>query len=158
MKLTTFTDYSLRVLVYLAVQPGQRATIAPIATAFGVSENHLVKVVHFLGVQGYLRNVRGKGGGMDLARFADDIVVGEVVRATVGAGQVARCFGEHGGDCVIAPQCRLRGVLEEAVAAFHRVLDGCTLADLVANGEELATLLFLPPRPALAAQRAGSVP
>ena len=158
MKLTTFTDYSLRVLIYLAVQPGQRATIAQIAGAFDVSENHLVKVVHFLGKHGYLNNLRGKGGGMELARPAQDIVVGEVVRATEGAGQVAQCFGEHGGDCVIAPQCRLRGVLGQAVAAFHRVLDGYTLADLVANREELATVLFVPRRPALAGQRAGSMP
>lgn len=156
MKLTTFTDYSLRVLIYLAVQPGQRATIAQIAAAFDVSENHLVKVVHFLGKQGYLNNVRGKGGGMELARPAQDIVVGEVVRSSEGADQVAQCFGQHGDDCVIAPQCRLRGVLKQAVAAFHRVLDGYTLADLVANREQLATVLFVPQRPALAGQRAGS--
>ncbi|MEJ5990072.1 Rrf2 family transcriptional regulator [Ramlibacter sp. PS3R-8] len=158
MKLTTFTDYCLRVLIYLAVQPGQRATIAQIAAAFDVSDNHLVKVVHFLGKQGYLHNVRGKGGGMELARPTEDIVVGEVVRTTEGAGQVAQCFGEHRDDCVIAPQCRLRGVLGEAVAAFYRVLDDYTLADLVANREGLATVLFLPQRPAPAARRAGSMP
>src|SRR5690606_38287290 len=71
MKLTTFTDYSLRVLIYLAAQPGRRATISEVASAYGVSENHLVKVVHFLGRQGWLRNVRGKGGGLELGRPAE---------------------------------------------------------------------------------------
>ena len=156
MKLTTFTDYSLRVLIYLAVQPGRRATIAQIATAFEVSEHHLVKVVHFLGKQGWLNNVRGKGGGMELAQAPRDIVIGRVVRATEGMEQLAECFAEHGGDCAIAPQCRLRDVLEEAVAAFHHVLDSATLADLVANREELATVLFVPRRPGQSSVHAGS--
>jgi Rrf2 family transcriptional regulator, nitric oxide-sensitive transcriptional repressor len=143
MKLTTFTDYSLRVLIYLAVQPSRRATIARIASAFDVSENHLVKVVHFLGKQGWLNNARGKGGGMALARPPQDIRVGTVVRATEGEGRIAACYSEH-GDCAIAPQCRLRDVLEQALAAFYGVLDDYTVADLVANRRELATVLFLP--------------
>lgn len=147
MKLTTFTDYSLRVLIYLAVQPGQRATIAQIAAAFDVSDNHLVKVVHFLGKHGWLHNVRGKGGGMELVRLPQDIVVGRVVRETEGSGPLAECFTEHGGDCAIAPQCRLRDVLEEAAAAFYRVLDGYSLADLVANRPQLARILFHDQRP-----------
>lgn len=142
MKLTAFTDYSLRVLIYLAAQPGRRATIAQIATAFDVSEHHLVKVVHFLGKQGWLANVRGKGGGLELGERPEDIVVGQVVRATEGSTQVAECFGESGGDCQIAPDCRLRGVLGEAVAAFYRVLDAYTLADLVRNRQQLARVLF----------------
>jgi Rrf2 family transcriptional regulator, nitric oxide-sensitive transcriptional repressor len=148
MKLTAFTDYSLRVLIYLAAQPGQRATIAQIATAFDVSEHHLVKVVHFLGKQGWLRNVRGKGGGLELGEQPGDIVVGRVVRATEGSAQVAECFGETGGDCQIAPDCRLRGVLAEAVTAFHAVLDGYTLADLVRNRQALARVLFFDRRTA----------
>ena len=156
MKLTTFTDYSLRVLIYLAVQPSQRATISQIATAFDVSENHLVKVVHFLGKRGWLNNVRGKGGGMELAKPPGAISVGQVARETEGTGQLAECFTEHGGDCVIAPQCRLREVLEQAVDAFYRSLDGYTLADLVTNREQLATVLFMPR--AAAAQLAGSAP
>jgi Rrf2 family transcriptional regulator, nitric oxide-sensitive transcriptional repressor len=148
MKLTAFTDYALRVLIYLAAQPGQRATIAQIATAFDVSEHHLVKVVHFLGKQGWLSNVRGKGGGLELGELPANIVVGRVVRATQGSTQVAECFGETGGDCQIAPDCRLRGVLAEAVAAFHQVLDGYTLADLVRNRQELARVLFFDRRTA----------
>ncbi|HZN47009.1 MAG TPA: Rrf2 family transcriptional regulator [Ramlibacter sp.] len=143
MKLTSFTDYSLRVLIYLAAQPAERATIAQIATAFDVSENHLVKVVHFLGKQGWLTNVRGKGGGLELGAPPEAIVVGRVVRETEGKSVVAECFGESGGDCHIAPNCRLRGVLGEAVAAFYGVLDRYTLADLVNNRQQLARMLFV---------------
>jgi Rrf2 family transcriptional regulator, nitric oxide-sensitive transcriptional repressor len=142
MKLTAFTDYSLRVLIYLAAQPAERATIAQIAAAFRVSEHHLVKVVHFLGKQGWLANVRGKGGGLELGEAPDKIVIGQVVRATEGDDVVAECFGET-SDCQIAPNCRLRGVLHEAVNAFHSVLDRYTLQDLVNNRQQLARMLFL---------------
>jgi len=151
MKLTAFTDYSLRVLIYLATQPGRRVTIAQIATAFDVSEHHLVKVVHFLGKQGWLANVRGKGGGLELGERPERIVVGRVVRETEGPPLLAECFGETGGDCQIAPDCRLRGVLGEAVSAFYKVLDRYTLADLVNNREQLARVLFLDAPPAGAA-------
>jgi Rrf2 family transcriptional regulator, nitric oxide-sensitive transcriptional repressor len=142
MKLTAFTDYSLRVLIYLAAQPAERATIAQIAAAFRVSEHHLVKVVHFLGKQGWLANVRGKGGGLELGEAPDKIVIGQVVRATEGDAVVAECFGET-SDCQIAPNCRLRGVLHEAVDAFHAVLDRYTLQDLVNNRQQLARMLFV---------------
>jgi Rrf2 family transcriptional regulator, nitric oxide-sensitive transcriptional repressor len=142
MKLTAFTDYSLRVLIYLAAQPAERATIAQIAAAFRVSEHHLVKVVHFLGKQGWLANVRGKGGGLELGEAPDKIVIGQVVRATEGDDVVAECFGET-SDCQIAPNCRLRGVLHEAVNAFHSVLDRYTLQDLVNNRQQLARMLFV---------------
>jgi Rrf2 family transcriptional regulator, nitric oxide-sensitive transcriptional repressor len=149
MKLTAFTDYSLRVLIYLAAQPAERATIAQIAAAFRVSEHHLVKVVHFLGKQGWLAHVRGKGGGLELGEAPENIVIGDVVRATEGDAPVAECFGDT-GDCQIAPDCRLRGVLHEAVDAFHAVLDRYTLQDLVNNRQELARLLFLDKRTAAA--------
>jgi len=143
MKLTSFTDYSLRVLIYLASQPGQRATIAEIATAFDVSEHHLTKVVHFLGKAGWLANVRGKGGGLELGELPERIGVGEVVRQTEGHAVVVECFGEEGGNCCIAPVCHLRTVLGEAVAAFYGVLDRYTLADLVSNRQQLAAILFI---------------
>ena len=146
MKLTAFTDYSLRVLIYLAAQPGERATIAQIATSFDVSENHLTKVVHFLGKNGWLANVRGKGGGLELAMPPERVGLGQVVRHTEGAAVPAECFGEGGGHCSIAGICRLSGVLGEAVKAFYAVLDKYTLADLVHNRQALAKVLFgMPP-------------
>jgi Rrf2 family transcriptional regulator, nitric oxide-sensitive transcriptional repressor len=157
MKLTNFTDYSLRVLIYLAAQPAERATIAQIAGAFQVSEHHLVKVVHFLGKQGWLANVRGKGGGLELGLPPEAIIVGRVVRETEGLAQLAECFGQPEGDCAIAPDCRLRGVLGEAIQAFYAVLDRHTLADLVNNRQQLAQVLFLGRQPAVRpGRRAGA--
>ncbi|MDH6590573.1 Rrf2 family nitric oxide-sensitive transcriptional repressor [Variovorax sp. TBS-050B] len=148
MKLTAFTDYSLRVLIYLGAEPRRRATIGEIAAAFAVSENHLTKVVHALGRQGWLVNVRGKGGGLSLAKPPEAIVIGEVVRHTE-ASDIVACFGAGAGECPIEGLCRLRGVLAEAAAAFHAVLQRYTLADLVRNREALSTVLFAgaaPPR------------
>ncbi|MBI5720531.1 MAG: Rrf2 family transcriptional regulator [Burkholderiales bacterium] len=160
MKLTTFTDYSLRVLIFLAARPGRRATIGEIAAAFDVSENHLTKVVHFLGQVGLLTNVRGKGGGLDLARAPKDIVIGDVVRETEGSVVPAECFGENPGNCCIAPVCHLRGVMQRAIDAFYGVLDDCTLEDLARNRPALAKAIFIdrPARGAAAssaARRAG---
>ena len=151
MRLTAFTDYSLRVLIYLAAQPGRRATIAEVATAFGVKENHLTKVVHFLGKAGLLANVRGKGGGLGLAKPAAQIRIGQVVRETEGADVPAECFEEDHGHCRITRICRLRGVLAEAVGAFYAVLDRYSLEDLVHNRDRLAKVLYLEPvlKPAL---------
>lgn len=142
MKLTTFTDYSLRVLMYLGLQDDRRATIAEIATVFGVSESHLTKVVHFLGRNGLLANVRGKGGGLALALPPASIGIGRVVRQTEGDPVAAECFEPRGGTCCIAPVCRLHGVLGEAFDAFHAVLDRYTLADILANRMELAHVLM----------------
>jgi Rrf2 family nitric oxide-sensitive transcriptional repressor len=150
LKLTTFTDYCLRVLIYLAADPDRRATIAQIATAFGVSEHHLVKVVHFLGRQGWVRTLRGRGGGLVLAKPAAEIGIGLVVRDSEGAAMPAECFGQAPGSCAIAGCCRLRGVLGEAVAAFYTVLDRYTLADLVHNRDVLAGVLHLHRAPAAA--------
>lgn len=142
MKLTSFTDYSLRVLIYLAARPGSRATIGEIAAVFEISEHHLTKVVHFLGKSGWLSNVRGKGGGMELAQAPDTIGIGAVVRLTEGTARPAECFGEEGGHCAITPVCKLRDALAEAVDAFYLVLDRYTLADLVQNRQAVAKLLF----------------
>lgn len=142
MKLTIFTDYSLRVLIFLSTQPRRHATIGEIAAAYQISENHLVKVVHFLGKQGWLATTRGRGGGLRLALPPAHIVLGDVVRQTEGQADVVECVSDGGGSCCIAPSCRLRGVFAEAVAAFHAVLDRYTLADLVENRQVLATILF----------------
>jgi Rrf2 family transcriptional regulator, nitric oxide-sensitive transcriptional repressor len=141
MKLNSFTDYSLRVLIFLAADPTRRATIAEVAHAFNVSENHLTKVVHFLGKEGWLSNVRGKGGGMELAMAQQHIVVGRVVRAAEGTAMPAECFGEDPDHCSIARICRLRGVFKEAVDAFHAVLDRYTLADITQNRAAMGRVL-----------------
>lgn len=165
MRLTSFTDYSLRVLIYLASGPAQgpggpreRATIAEIARAFDISEHHLTKVVHFLGKEGLLANVRGKGGGLELARAPRDVNLGDVVRRTEGRPLPAECFDADHDQCSITRICRLRGVLGEAVAAFQAVLDRYTLEDLVANRPQLARVMFsatLPARGAARGARAG---
>src|SRR5512132_737536 len=137
MRLTSFTDYSLRVLIYVAAQPEGRATIAEVARTYDISENHLTKVVHFLGKAGFLANVRGRGGGLELARPASAINIGAVVRETEGNAIPAECFEEGSAICAISDVCRLRGVLDEAVRAFYGVLDRYTLQDLVRNRQTL---------------------
>lgn len=143
MRLTTFTDYSLRVLMYLATDPDRRATIAEIAAAFDVSENHLMKVVHYLGKAGWLRNVRGRGGGLELARPPADIRVGAVIR-DCETQLPAECFDRDSNRCVITGACRLRHVLSEAADGFYEVLDRYTLEDIAGNRRVLARILLRP--------------
>ena len=143
MKLTLFTDYSLRVLIFLAADPARRAKIGEIASAFDISEHHLTKVVHFLGKEGWLVNVRGKGGGLNLAQPPDKIVIGRVVRTAEGAPLPAQCFSDNAPHCRIVRACRLKGVLAEAADAFYEVLDRYTLADLVQNRQALARILLV---------------
>lgn len=140
MRLSTFTDYSLRVLIHVATAPEGRATIAEIAQAFGISENHLMKVAHMLGREGILANTRGRGGGLRLAQPARAINIGRVVRATEGGDLPAECFG-HDNRCAISRVCRLRGALAQAVEAFYAVLDRFTLEDLVVNRAPVAAIL-----------------
>lgn len=144
MRLTTFTDYSLRMLSYLGAMHEERATIAEVAGAFGISENHLVKVAHFLGKAGLLANARGRNGGLQLARPAGQINIGEVVRMTEQGDVPAECFDPDANTCSITANCRLRGVLKEAVRAFYAVLDEYTLEDLVRNRAALSKILFMP--------------
>ncbi len=133
MQLTRYSDLSLRVLIYLAVRPDALATIEEIASAYGVSRAHLMKVVHQLGRGGFLETVRGRGGGFQLAREPGEIAVGEVVRYCEGEMNLVECFDPQTNECRIAPACGLRGVLEEALDAFLASLDRHTLEDLVAR-------------------------
>ena len=133
MRLTTFTDYSLRVLIFLAAAPDGRTTIADVARAFRISENHLVKVVHLLGKEGILLNTRGHGGGLRLARPAHEINIGQVVRLTEGRDMPAECFDKETNTCLLAGGCRLQGVLKQAVEKFYEVLEQYTVADLRAR-------------------------
>jgi Rrf2 family nitric oxide-sensitive transcriptional repressor len=146
MRLTMFTDYALRVLIYVAVRPERRTTIAEIAAAFDISENHLTKIVHTLGRSGFLANVRGRGGGVALARPAASINVAAVVHATEASVGPAECFDRATSTCRIASCCRLRGVLADALRAFDAVLARYTLADLVHDDRTLARVLAIPTR------------
>ena len=147
MRLTAFTDYSLRMLIHVATAPEGRATLAEVARAFEISEHHLVKVAHLLGREGVLLNTRGRGGGLALARAPKEINIGALVRITEGGDVPAECFRED-GRCVLTSACRLSGVLAEALEAFYRVLDDCSLEDLVHNRRTLATILHFHPRAA----------
>lgn len=151
MKLTVFTDYSLRVLMYLATQPGKKAKIADMAEAFDVSLNHLVKVAHFLGKKGWISTSRGKGGGVELARPAQEIGIGQVVRDTEGLLAPAECFEPEGGSCAIKSCCQLKNILNQAVQSFYATLDQFTLADVTQNREELSQALIFFRSPGAAA-------
>jgi len=145
MRLTGFTDYTLRTLIYLALQPDRLATIADIAGAYGISVNHVMKVVHQLAVAGDIATTRGRRGGLRLARQASNINIGQVVRRTEPDMAPVVCLAPCQG-CVIQDGCVLKRALNDALAAFLAVLDQYTLADLVAPRRELAELLgFVPP-------------
>ena len=144
MRLTTFTDYCLRVLIYVGIEHDRRVTIDEIAERYHISRNHLMKVVFRLGQLGYLETVRGKGGGFRLCMDPAGINVGRVVRETEEDLQLVECFGA-GSLCVIEPACVLRTTLGRALGAFLAELDRTTLADLIGPQRELARLLSLPP-------------
>jgi len=130
MQLTQYTDYSLRVLIYLSQkEEGELATISEIADFYGISRNHLVKVVHNLATNNFILTLRGKHGGMKLARSAAQIGVGEVVRKTEPNFYIAECFDNMNTNCVIIPICSLKKMLFEARTNFLQTLDRYTIAD-----------------------------
>ncbi|MHA8045740.1 Rrf2 family transcriptional regulator [Roseomonas mucosa] len=143
MRLTRFTDYSLRTLMFLCLRDGENSSIAEIASAYAISEHHLTKVVHRLGQLGLVQTTRGRKGGLRLGRRPEEIGVGQVVRQTEEDLAIVECFG--GGCCPIAGVCELQRALAEALQAFLLVLDRYTLADLVrSRGAALAGRLGLP--------------
>jgi Rrf2 family transcriptional regulator, nitric oxide-sensitive transcriptional repressor len=158
MRLTTYTDYTLRTLMYLGVNPGRPATIAEVARAYGISQAHLMKVVHQLGTAGDIETTRGRSGGIRLARPAGEINLGAVVRRAEADLDLVPCFGD-GEACAIRCVCSLRTVLNEALAAFLAVLDRVTLADLLMPRRGIAAALGLPvPVPAGAPGNRGAPP
>jgi Rrf2 family nitric oxide-sensitive transcriptional repressor len=129
MRLMTFTDFALRALMRLAGEPGRSFSTSEIAEEFGISRNHLAKVVRDLADGGFITTQRGVGGGFALARPPQAITLGAVVRALEGTSALVECFRQDGGSCVLTPRCRLKGRLAAAREAFLRELDKTTLAD-----------------------------
>lgn len=145
MRLTAMTDYSLRLLMYVGQHPERLCTIAEIAQVYGVSEAHLMKITHQLGLAGFIETVRGRGGGMRLARPAAEINLGEVVRAIEPDFAIVECFAT-GNVCSLTGHCRLTGVLHGSLMAFMANLDRYTLADILEPAPQppLRTVAFKP--------------
>lgn len=129
MRLTSFTDFALRALMRLAGEPERSFATGEIAAEFGISRNHLAKVVRDLADGGFIATQRGAGGGFCLARSPQSITLGEVVRALEGPTALVECFREDGGSCLLTPRCRLKARLAAAREAFMRELDATTLAE-----------------------------
>lgn len=140
MRLTNFSDYSIRVLMYLASHPDRLVNIKEIADAYGISKNHLMKIIYQLGKLGYIETIRGRNGGIRLGMDPHDINLGGLVRKTEEDFNIVECFSDH-NTCPISPVCTLRGVLNKALYAFLQVLDGYTLADISKNKDVLAQFL-----------------
>jgi len=142
MRLTTFTSHTLRTLIYLALEHGNLVTIAEVAKAYAISQNHLMKVVHQLGVRGYVETVRGKGGGLRLAREPAQINLGQVIRETEPSN-LLECMSTP-DCCRIQTVCKLVNVLLEAQDALYGILNRYTLADLLHHEELLVSIIHSP--------------
>ncbi len=138
MKLTTQTDYALRTLMFLATRES-RSHVSDISSLFAISENHVAKVVNLLARHGYIRSVRGVGGGIELARPPEKIVIGEVIELTEQETHLLACVGDD-VSCLIHSFCKLKGVLAEAERIQREYLDSVTLADVVPTRRQLAGL------------------
>jgi Rrf2 family nitric oxide-sensitive transcriptional repressor len=133
MQITSFTDYALRVLIYLAMSPDRHATITEIADFYNISRNHLVKVVHQLGGKGFINTTRGKGGGFSLQRPPELIRIGEVVRSMENHFNWVECFDPVQQRCRLLPNCGLKQLLARAGDTYLQVLDAATLADVLSG-------------------------
>lgn len=143
MRLSLHTDYALRSLIYLATMPEPATTAGAIAQAYGISRNHLVKVLQRLRDQGYVETVRGRGGGVRLGQAPDQIRVGAVVRRNEDLGELVECFNMETNTCPLAAACLLQRRLDEALRAYLEVLDRYTLADVSVNRAALMRALRL---------------
>ncbi|SDZ92863.1 RrF2 family transcriptional regulator [Microbulbifer marinus] len=144
MHITRYTDYSLRVLIYLAVNNEGLCTISDIAKSYDISKNHLMKIVQDLNAKGYLQAIRGKNGGVRLNTEPSDINIGKLVRELENESKLVECFGGN-NQCVITPTCQLKQIFAKAMESFFSTLDAYTLADLVGGRQksELAELLTI---------------
>jgi Rrf2 family transcriptional regulator, nitric oxide-sensitive transcriptional repressor len=130
MRLSEYTDYTLRVLMYCAAHRDRLVTIGELAEQHGLSKNHLMKVVNDLARQGLLETTRGRGGGLRLLAEPETIRIGDVVRATETDFRLVECFDAATNACTLSPSCRLKHLFDEALAGYFKVLDGATLANL----------------------------
>ena len=142
MRLTVYTDYGLRLLIYVAVKQREIVTIQEVADAYGISKNHLMKVTHNLGRHGYLETVRGRHGGLKLARPPEEIGLGDVIRRMEDDFRLVECFEPTRDCCRITRVCRLKGILNEALKAYLAVFEKYTLADLTGQNPALAKMLL----------------
>jgi Rrf2 family transcriptional regulator, nitric oxide-sensitive transcriptional repressor len=149
VQLTYFSDYAMRLVLYLAMHQDRLVSIQEVSRAYGVSSHHMVKVVKRLIAHGLVASVRGRRGGLRLNRPPDQIRIGELVRLTEPHLDIVECFDEARNTCPIEPACGLKGVLGEARDAFMRVLDERTVADFLPRAEALIQLW----NPALTAER-----
>ena len=140
MRLTSFTDYSIRVLLYVNVHNDRLVNIQEIADAYGISKNHLTKIIYQLGKLGYLETIRGRNGGIRLAMEPGEINIGQLVRKTEEDFNIVECFGGDHSGCPITSICTLKGVLNQALFAFLEVLNSYTLEDISKNKIKLKEL------------------
>lgn len=145
MRLTSYTDYAFRVLIFLALRREAGSTIQEIAEHYAISRNHLMKVVQQLGQLGYVETTRGRGGGLRLAVEPADLRLGELVRHTEEDMELVECFDRENNQCVISGVCRLQSVLSDALKAWLAVMDSYTLADLVTNPVALRKAIAMAP-------------
>ena len=146
MQLTLYSDYSLRVLIYLSLNRDRTSTISEIADFYQISRNHLVKVVHNLSQKGYINSTRGKGGGLVLAHTPESINIGTVIRDTEPNFHIVDCFNEETTSCSVEPLCKLKGILGSALGEFFKVLDQYTIADMLADPETGEAIVSLHPQ------------
>ena len=130
MRLAEYTDYTLRVLMFCATHPHRLITIAELAEHHGVSKNHLMKIVNDLAHQGVLATTRGRGGGVRLLKSPQDIRIGDVIRQSETDFRLVECFDSQTNLCSLTPSCRLKRLLDQALTAYFKELDGATLADI----------------------------
>jgi Rrf2 family nitric oxide-sensitive transcriptional repressor len=142
MQLTLFSDYSLRLLMYLGLKPSEVVPIVEVSDAFGVSRHYMLKIMNELVQLGYIEAVRGRNGGVRLLKRPNELRLGKLIRQTEPGGGVLDCIEDREADCPIVAVCRLRKVLAEAETEFYKVIDRYTLADLISQPNALTTLLF----------------